>query len=118
TTDFNEEEDANPDEWIKKCEAITMEVYGQIDKYIRTPRFSIHSSVVDEETLNNTLRNHPDNNESIVSSSNSRRRNQDPDPTAIMNKIQQRLRQEIELRRNVEEQLSKATTTMTQMTID
>ncbi|XP_045029733.1 uncharacterized protein LOC123472386 [Daphnia magna] len=117
-TDFNEEEDANPDEWIRKCEAITMEVYGRIDKYIRTPRSSIHSSVVNEEALNNTLRNQPDNNDSIVSSSVSRRRNQDPDPAAIMNEIQQRLRQEIELRRNVEEQLSKATTTMTQMTID
>jgi hypothetical protein len=35
-----------------------------------------------------------------------------------MNQIQQRLRQEIQLRRNVEENLSKATATKTEMTIN
>ncbi|EFX63021.1 hypothetical protein DAPPUDRAFT_119610 [Daphnia pulex] len=89
-----------------------MEVYEQIDRYIRTPRSSVHSSVVDEAALNNTLINQYDNNDSIAGSSVSESRVQRPDSAAIMNEIQQRLGQEIELRRNVEEQLSKATTTM------
>ena len=116
--DFKTEEDADPNVWIKRCEAITMEVYEQIDKYIRTPWSSVHSSVVDEATLNNTLRGQPVNNDLIVGSSVSKSRGQVPNSNTIMNEIQQRLCQEIQLKRNVEEQLTKGTATMMQMTID
>ncbi|EFX66947.1 hypothetical protein DAPPUDRAFT_115875 [Daphnia pulex] len=115
---FNAEEDANPDEWIKRLEVITIVVYEHIDRYIRTPRSSVHSVVVDEATLNNTSRSQPDNVNSIVGTSVSKSRSQVPKSAVIMNEIQQRLRQEIQLRRNVEEQLSKATATKTENTIN
>ncbi|EFX67066.1 hypothetical protein DAPPUDRAFT_262140 [Daphnia pulex] len=88
------------------------------NKYIRTPRSSVHSVVVDEATLNNTSRGQPDNVNSIVGTSVLKSRSQVPKSAVIMNQIQQRLRREIQLRRNVEEKLSKATATKTEMTIN
>ena len=116
--DFNAEEDANLDEWIKRLEVITMVVYEHIDRYIRTPRSSVHSVFVDEATLNNMSRGQPSIVNSIVGTSVSKSRSQVPKSAVIMNEIQQRLRQEIQLRRNVEEQLLKATATKTEKTIN
>jgi hypothetical protein len=116
--DFKAEEDVDQNEWIRRCEAKTMEVYGQIDRYIHTPRFSVHSSVGEEAAFKNALRNQSDNNDSIVGSSVSKSIIQRSDSAAIMNEMQHRLRQEMDLKRSVEEPFSKATTTMTQMIID
>jgi hypothetical protein len=117
--DFNAKKNEDPNDWIRKCEAKTMEIYGQIDRYIRTPRSSIHSSVGDKAAFNSTLTKQPENPDSIVGSSVSKSKaSQRPDSAAIISEMQQRLHQEAELRRSVEEQLSKATITLTQMTLD
>jgi hypothetical protein len=103
---------------LKGWNVITMVVYEHIDRYIRTPRSSVHSVVVDEATLNNTSRGQHNNVNSVVGTSVSKSRSQVPKSAVIMNEIQQRLCQEIQLRRYVEEQLSKATATKTEKTIN